>query len=97
MIEKEMGRRKRSPDFDFDELENFDEELEEGSKSDFAVDQYPEPYCSKVSGLPTSCFQESILELWADNGTFSAKSDQMIRDLTKEDILEKINQERGWR
>jgi len=96
MMEKEMGRRKRAAEWVDDFADDFEADLEDSSKSDFSIGQYPEPYCSKVSGLPTSCLQESILELWADNGTFSEKSDEMIRDLTKDDIIEKINKERGW-
>ena len=97
IMEQEMGRRKRDVDWEDEFGDDFDEALEDSSKSDFSIGQYPEPYCGKVSGLPTSCLQESILELWADNGTFSEKSDAMIRDTTKEDIMERINRERGWR
>jgi hypothetical protein len=41
--------------------------------------------------MPTACFEFGILELWANNGVFDEKSDADIENLTKEQILQKIN------
>ena len=35
---------------------------------------YPEPYCERVTALQTECFQESLLELWANKGVFDEKN-----------------------
>ena len=45
----------------------------------------------QVSGLPTRCHQDSLLELWAVEGEFSQEADFAISRLTKKDILDKIN------
>ena len=52
---------------------------------------YPEPYCERVTALQTECFQESLLELWANKGVFDETSDRTIASLTKKDIIEKLN------
>ena len=52
---------------------------------------YPEPYCSLVDHTPTVCYEESLLELWANQGDFDQESENTIDNLTKEDILESIN------
>ena len=61
MIEEEIGgdRRRRSAqedDWDFSEFDS--EQLSE--KVDMSVSQYPEPYCAKVTILPSfwSIFSE---------------------------------------
>ena len=42
--------------------------------------------------MPTSCFEFSILELWANGGTFDEKSEtEIFENLTQEKILKKIN------
>lgn len=42
-------------------------------------------------GFKRACFELSLLELWAVNGEYNAKSDEAIENLTKEEILFKIN------
>ena len=51
-------------DWDFSDFEE-DDFVE---KTDMSVENYPQPYCGKVSDLPTQCYQESLLELWAVEG-----------------------------
>ena len=75
MIEEELdGRRRRrrrrrreaqEDDWDFSV---FDDDKEFVEKTDPSVERYPQPYCGKVSDLPTQCYQESLLELWAVEG-----------------------------
>jgi len=52
---------------------------------------YPEPYCSLVDHTPTVCYEESLLELWANEGDFDEESENSIFNLTEEDIIETIN------
>ena len=40
---------------------------------------------------PTVCYEESILELWANEGDFDEDSENTIFNLTTEDIIESIN------
>ena len=41
--------------------------------------------------MPTVCYEESLLELWANEGDFSDESERKISNLTYEDIIETIN------
>ena len=41
--------------------------------------------------MPTVCYEESMLELWANEGDFSDESEREISNLTYEDIIETIN------
>jgi len=86
-----LSRKKREIDFDFDDsFENeFDAVFEE--PSDYSVTDYPQPYCGIVESLPTFCFIESILELWGHEGGFDDRSDENIANLTKPEIIAKIN------
>ena len=52
---------------------------------------YPEPYCSIVKQSPRVCYEESLLELWGNNGKFDKVSDKVIENITEEDILEAVN------
>ncbi len=44
---------------------------------------YPYPYCDMVSSMPTACLENSILELWAEDGEYS---DEAFEALTREDV-----------
>ena len=68
MIEEELEgkRRRREADDEWDFSDFEQEEFVE--KTDMSVDNYPQPYCGKVADLPTQCYQESLLELWAVEG-----------------------------
>ena len=64
--------------------------------ADFSVtSSYPEPYCSRIEDLSSACFQESILELWANKGAFDEIAEANIASLTKHSILEKLNSVTG--
>jgi Niemann-Pick C1 protein len=85
-------------DFGNDEFfeDDFDDGFGDGSDSIgfaemFSVDAYPDPYCGVVEGMPTSCFEMNIVELWANDGEFDADSEATIESLTLEDVIEKIN------
>lgn len=94
LIEEELGARRKRRASEEDEWGAFNDEFQETSFSehtDMSVDNYPEPYCGKVSDLPTQCYQESLLELWAVDGHFGEASDSSIAALTKEQILHKVN------
>ena len=85
-----QGRRKRWADEDDDMFDMGDDFVFE--KADYsATEFYPDPYCDKVSNIATECFEESLLELWANKGKFDEKSDMAIASLTKEAILDKLN------
>jgi len=94
LIEEELGARRKRRASEEDEWGAFNDEFQETSFSehtDMSVDNYPEPYCGKVSDLQTQCYQESLLELWAVDGHFGEASDSSIAALTKEQILHKVN------
>lgn len=41
--------------------------------------------------MDTTCFESSILELWANDGVYDNRSDEEIANVTSEGILERIN------
>ena len=47
--------------------------------------------CLYFPGLPTACFEDSVFELWANDGVFDESVDQEIENLTRDKILDKIN------
>ena len=57
----------------------------------FSIEYYPEPYCDIVNKMPTVCLELSLLELWANDGQYDEATDKAMETLTKESILEKIN------
>ena len=78
---------------DWDKEDNWDMggEFSEDFGADYsATNYYPDPYCEKVTALKTECFHESLLELWANKGVFDETSDEAIRTLTKEKIIDKL-------
>ena len=91
--EMESLRKKRSPDdYDYD-YDFMGEDFNTGfRKEDYSAgSDYPKKYCPKVSNLTTECFEESLLELWANEGAFDEVADKTIAGLTKKSILERIN------
>jgi hypothetical protein len=36
----------------------------------FSYKAYPEPYCGFASKVATACLETSILELWANDGSY---------------------------
>ena len=57
----------------------------------FSIEHYPKPYCDIVNQMPRVCLEMSILELWANDGTYDDVTDVEIAALTKESILDKLN------
>ena len=49
---------------------------------------YPEPYCQFVKSAATVCLEDSILELFAEDGEFETG---VFSDLSDEEILEVVN------
>ncbi len=49
---------------------------------------YPEPYCATVEKMPTACFEESLLEMFAVNGKYN---DSIFESLTQEQLITAIN------
>jgi len=87
--EENMRKKRWADDDDF-----MGEDFNEGfRKDDYSADDryYPDKYCPRVSNLTTECFEESLLELWANEGAFDETADKTIAELTKKDILERIN------
>lgn len=75
---------------------NFAEEVEADSSPTsigdfFSIEYYPKPYCNIAEEMPTVCLEMSILELWAQDGKYDDLTDQLIANLTKESILDTIN------
>lgn len=67
-------------------------EEDELSKAEFySLELYPDPYCKMIEKMPKTCLEWSILELWGNEGAFDEASDLEIEMLTKEKILERIN------
>ena len=58
-------------DWDDDDEESF---IDNSSPVDPSVGLYPLLYCPYVESLPTTCFETSILELWAVNGKYDETS-----------------------
>ncbi len=52
---------------------------------------YPEPYCSLVSHAPTVCYEESLLELWADQGEIGPTTEAALRSLDAQAVLNIVN------
>ena len=59
--------------------------------NELSVNFYPEPYCSFIDKSPSVCFEESLLELWANNGDFDEDSENTISHLDKREIIEAFN------
>ena len=72
-----------------DKISIQDEKIETAEK--YSVQEYPEPYCDIIEGMERACIEFSLLELWANQGTYDARFDNEINSLTAEDILYKIN------
>jgi len=87
------NRKKRWADDDDEDMWDMGDDFNEGfGKADYsATNFYPKDYCPKVNNLTTECFEESILELWANKGAFDKTADNTIAGLTKKTILERIN------
>lgn len=54
-------------------------------------DYYPELYCGCIEATETACFEQNIVELWADQGSYSEVADKKIADLTQQEIIDTIN------
>ena len=65
-----------------DEFSDFDKEV------DLSVEYYPEPYCSIFNSLDNVCFEDSLLEIFAQAGQIKR---EMIENLSQDQILETIN------
>lgn len=50
----------------------------------FTPDDFDETYCGFVQSLGEGCYIKNILDLWGSNR-------RKIRQLTKEDIIDKLN------
>ena len=57
----------------------------------FSVESYPDPYCEIVDGMATACLEMSILELWANDGSFDEQTERELEALTVDDVIEKLN------
>lgn len=92
-----LRRRRRQTDDDSDDVftdwDDDDEEsfIDNSSPVDPSVGLYPLLYCPYVESLPTTCFETSILELWAVNGKYDETSEKEIMELTPVKIIDKIN------
>ena len=52
---------------------------------------YPKPYCEIAESMKYACIEMSILELWANDGKYDEKTDEIIENLTYENVIDKIN------
>ena len=57
----------------------------------FSVESYPDPYCEIVDGMATACLEMSILELWANDGSFDEQTERELEALRMDDVIEKVN------
>ena len=90
---EDFGKRKRRQvEDDWDDWEDDDEDFFVDDPSDFiSLVPYPTPYCNIIGLIPTTCFETSILELWANDGKYDQASEEAIMNLTRTAVLEKIN------
>ena len=91
-----FGRRRRRQADDDDVFSDWDDEeddsfIDNSSPVDPSVGLYPLLYCPLVESFPTTCFQTSILELWAVDGKYDETSEREIKELTRDKIIDKIN------
>eukprot|EP00092_Neocalanus_flemingeri_P006866 GFUD01007412.1.p1 GENE.GFUD01007412.1~~GFUD01007412.1.p1 ORF type:complete len:1065 (+),score=241.14 GFUD01007412.1:250-3444(+) len=66
-------------DINIDMLEGFSDQF------------YPDLYCGCVEATETTCFEQNIIELWGDQGSYNEVSDRKIASLTEATILDTIN------
>ena len=57
----------------------------------FSAAFYPDPYCNISASMEAACLELSILELWANDGRYDEQTDEAIKDLTIEEVIDKIN------
>ena len=62
-----------------------------GASLDPSVVFYPDPYCPIVEAMPTACFEQSLLELFAENGVYEGVLEAKMEALTEQDVLNAIN------
>jgi len=74
-----LGMIMPETDVNIDVLENWSDEF------------YPDLYCGCIEATETACFEQSIVELWGDQGSFNEVSDLKIAALTQKEILDTIN------
>lgn len=92
-------RRRRDIDPEWMDDEFFDEvdlppavsNSELDAATGFSLELYPQPYCSVVEGMPTACFETSILELFGNDGAYDDSTDRLMASLTDEQVLEAVN------
>ena len=92
-----FGKRKRRHVEEEDKWDDWNDDgddifVDEASASDFiSLIPYPTPYCNIIGLIPTTCFETSILELWANDGKYDEASENEIMSLTTAAIIEKVN------
>lgn len=86
-------------DFEDSDFEDFDQDEDldrlDGNYVDigeyYNVHSYPDPYCKVVNNLDFACLEIGLLELWAHDGKYDEQTDELIQNLTDEQVLEKVN------
>lgn len=82
-------------DSDFDDFGDEDLDALDGNYVDigeyYNVHSYPDPYCQVVNQLEFACLEIGLLELWGHDGKYDEQTDEMIQNLTDEQVLAKIN------
>ena len=73
----------------FDKLD--DKSLSMSMGDYYSIESYPEPYCEIANTMPTVCLELGLLELWAHDGHYDSRTDAEIASLTRESILDKVN------
>merc|ERR1712241_942628 len=66
-------------DIDIDMLEGFSNTF------------YPGLYCDCVEATEKACYEENVLELWGDQGSYSSATEEKIGKLTQQEIIDVIN------
>lgn len=80
-------------DWDWGLMDNSLEEIKKeeagvGEGVDPSVLFYPDPYCEIVAQMPTACFEESLLEIFAVDGAYN---ESIFETLTQEDVIRRVN------
>lgn len=86
-LEKEEGIFAPLFKFFLSNTQEMDIDLLEGFSDQF----YPGLYCGCVEATETTCYEQNIIELWGDQGSYNEVSEDKIDSLTDEEILDTIN------
>lgn len=66
-------------------------EIDINMLEEFSNTFYPGLYCDCVEATQKACYEQNILELWGDQGSYSDVTEKRIGRLTQQEIIDVIN------